>query len=63
MEGGARKKGVKTKLFGMVLIFLGLMDSMLSWRGGFAASEFYLLLITSGILLYVVGQIRSGRRT
>lgn len=63
MENDGPKKGVKTKLFGVILIFLGILDSMLSWRGGFAASEFYLLLIASGIVLYIIGAIRHGSKT
>ncbi len=63
MERDERKKGVKTKLFGVVLIILGALDSMLSWRGGFSVSDFYVLLIASGILLYIVGAIRQGSKT
>jgi hypothetical protein len=58
-----KKKGVTTKLFGVILIFLGILDSMLSWRGGFAVNDFYVLLIASGILLYIVGAIRQGSKT
>ena len=54
------RKGVVTKLFGVVLIFLGVLDSMVSWRGGFAVSEIYALMIVAGLALYVVGAIRSG---
>ncbi len=59
----SKKKGVTTKLFGVILIFLGVLDSMLSWRGGFAVSDFYVLLIASGILLYIIGAIRQGSKT
>ncbi|MFQ6024627.1 MAG: hypothetical protein ACE5NW_18080 [Acidiferrobacterales bacterium] len=34
MDNHQTKKGVKTKLFGVILIFLGVLDSMLPWRGG-----------------------------
>lgn len=54
------RKGVKTKLMGVVLVFLGLMDSMLSWRGGVELSDFYLLLIAAGLGLYLVGSIRDA---
>lgn len=54
------RKGYIIRLFGVVLIFLGVMDSMLSWRGGFTVSPFYLLLIGGGILLYAIGAIRRG---
>jgi hypothetical protein len=55
-------RGAKTRLFGVILIFVGLLDSMLAWRGGFAVGNFYIALIAGGILLYVVGAIRRGER-
>ena len=54
------RKGVVTKLFGVILIFLGVLDSMVSWRGGFAVSEVYALMIAAGLALYAVGAIRGG---
>ncbi len=56
------RKGVVTKLFGVILIFLGVLDSMVSWRGGFAVSEIYALMIVAGLALYAVGAIRGGGR-
>ena len=55
-----RKAGVKTKLFGVVLIFVGTMDAMLSWRGGLALDGFYVFLIAAGLALTVVGSIRQA---
>ncbi len=55
------RKGAIAKLFGVILIFLGMLDSLLSWRGGFAVNGFYAFLIASGIGLYIVGAIRRGR--
>jgi len=55
-------RGVAIKLFGVMLIFLGVLDSMLFWRGGFAAGEKYLVLILFGLLLYAIGAIRCGNR-
>lgn len=63
MDKDAPRKGTKTKLFGVILVFLGVLNSMLSWRGGFEVSEFYVLLFVCGILLYVIGTIRCGSRT
>ncbi len=54
------RKGVVTKLFGVILIFLGVLDSMVSWRGGLAVDEIYALMIVAGLLLYAVGAIRGG---
>ncbi len=57
------RKGAKTKLFGVILIFLGILDSMLAWRGGFAVNDFYILLIALGLFLYAVGAIRERSQT
>lgn len=57
------KRGVAIKLFGVALVFLGMLDSMLSWRGGFALPTTYVLLMAAGIFLYAVGAIRGGSRT
>ena len=54
------RRGVAIKLLGVVLIILGTLDSMLSWRGGFALSETYVLLIAAGIFLYAIGAIGLG---
>ena len=56
-------RGVAIKLLGVVLIFLGVLDSMLSWRGGFAVNETYILLIACGFFLFAIGAIRYGGRT
>lgn len=56
------RRGAIVKLFGVVLIFLGGLDSMLSWRGGFPPNDFYLGLLAAGLLLYAAGAIRSGGR-
>jgi len=55
--------GVKTKLIGMVLVFLGILDNMLSWRGGVEVSGWHVILIVSGLFLFAVGAIRSNRRS
>jgi hypothetical protein len=54
-------KGFIIKLFGVVLIFLGTLDAMLSWRGGFQPSNFYFWLIGAGLFLYAAGAIRRGQ--
>ena len=54
------KKGTKTKLFGVVLLIVGVLDCMLSWRGGLVVNEFYLGLLATGAALYAVGTIRGA---
>lgn len=61
MDDPGAKKGVKTKLFGVLLIILGGLDSMLSWRGGFAPSGIYVFLLAAGVALYGLGSVRSAR--
>jgi hypothetical protein len=56
-------KGVFMRLFGVVLVFLGLLDSLLSWRGGFALDGFYVFMIAAGISIFVVGTIKRGSKT
>jgi hypothetical protein len=53
------RKGVKTKLFGVILIILGILDTMLAWRGGFVVNGFYIFLLASGVFLYALGAIRD----
>ncbi|MCP5036464.1 MAG: hypothetical protein GY945_02575 [Rhodobacteraceae bacterium] len=60
MQDETSKKGVKTKLFGVVLIFLGALDSMLFWRGGLVVNDFYLLLFVLGCIVYIIGAIRGS---
>lgn len=56
------RKGVAIKLFGMTLLFLGVLDSMLSWRGGFRVEGAYALMMALGVFLYALGAIGSGSR-
>jgi len=55
----AVKKGVLFKLFGVVLIFLGALDTMMAWRGGFAVSATFVVLIAAGMFLFAVGAIKG----
>lgn len=57
------RKGAIPKIFGVVLIFLGVLDSMLSWRGGLTLDAFYVFLMASGALLYFIGAVRQGRES
>lgn len=61
MPDETEKKGIKTKLFGVGLIFLGALDSMLFWRGGLVINDFYLMLLVLGCIIYVIGAIRGNR--
>lgn len=58
-EQTTAKRGVKTRLLGLVMIFLSLLDCMLLWRAGMQPNDFYLLLFVVGGFLYAVGTIRG----
>ncbi len=60
MEGGVSNKGTILRLMGVVLIILGGLDGMLSWRVGVALSNVYIYLILAGVLLFIVGVLRRG---
>jgi hypothetical protein len=57
----AAPKGVKTRLIAVVLIFAGMMDAMLSWRGGFALETSTIVICAAGAALYAIGAVRGGR--
>jgi hypothetical protein len=52
--------GVKCRLFGVVLIGLGFLDSLLTLRGGFA-SGIYLTIIGIGFAFFAVGAVLRRR--
>jgi len=58
-------RGAIFRIFGVILLILGTLDVMLSWRGGFEVMPFHAGLIAVGILLCVIGAMRrhiGGRR-
>ncbi len=61
MSGQGERRGVKTKLLGVVMIILGVLDSLLTLRGGIP-DEKYILLIILGIAVYIIGAVRAGQR-
>ncbi|MDH3973676.1 MAG: hypothetical protein OEV42_05300 [Deltaproteobacteria bacterium] len=61
MEDVELKKGVKTRILGAVLTFLGSLNLLLSWRGGLHLIETSTLFLFSGIILFIVGSIRNNR--
>ncbi len=54
-------RGAVVKLFGVILIILGVLNTMLSWRGGFEILSLPVCFIIAGLLLNLIGSIlRSG---
>ncbi len=60
LSESAPRKGAAIKLLGIACIVVGVLDSMLFWRGGFQMDGAYALLIAFGFFLYALGAIRSG---
>lgn len=56
------RRGVKTKIFGFIIMALGVMDSLLTLRGGVPAYEF-LLLIVLGAVIFAIGTVRGMSKT
>jgi hypothetical protein len=54
-------RGAVIKLFGVILIILGGLNSMLAWRGGFEVISFYTILIATGALFCLIGSILHQR--
>ena len=61
-EAHDSSRGAIIRLFGVILVILGTLDSMLMWRGGFALSGVYVLMIATGVVLYAIGTIRGGQK-
>lgn len=61
METGHNRRGVKTRLVGFIVMVLGLLDTLLTLRGGIPAYE-YLLLILFGACIFAVGAVRGSRK-
>lgn len=55
--------GAIIKLFGVILIILGSLNTMLSWRGGFEVLSLPVFLIGIGLLLSMIGSIMYARRS
>lgn len=54
------RRGVKSRLIGVVLIALGVLDSLLTLRGGLPGEK-YLILIAVGAAVFAFGAMRSRR--
>lgn len=59
---GYPRRGVKTRLLGAILMMLGVLDSLLTLRGGVPAYEF-LMLVALGAVVFAVGAARGGNGT
>ncbi len=55
-------RGAVIKLFGVILIILGALNTMLSWRGGFEVLSLPVVFIVAGLLLNLIGSILRNSR-
>jgi hypothetical protein len=53
-------KGAVVRLFGVILIILGALNTMLSWRGGFEILSLPVFLIAAGCLLCLISVVLRG---
>lgn len=60
-EPAGKAFGAVVRLFGVVLIILGSLNTMLSWRGGFEMLSLPVYLLAVGGLLCIVGGILRGQ--
>ncbi len=60
---GGNSRGAIFRIFGVILVILGWLNIMLSWRDGFEVVPFHAVLIGTGLLLYLIGSIRRGGRS
>ena len=51
-------RGAIIRLFGVIMIILGWLNTMLSWRDGFEVVPFHALLIVTGLILCLIGAVR-----
>lgn len=56
------RRGVKKRIFGSVLFFLGMLNTLLSIKAGVEVQGLYLILIVTGIILFIYG-LWQGRQS
>lgn len=54
-------RGLAVRLMAVALILVGTFDMMLSWRGSLQIDGFYVILFTSGVVLYAIGSVLKSR--
>lgn len=56
-------RGAVIRLFGVILVILGTLDMMLSWRGSFAVEPFHAMIFVTGVLLCLIGAVRRQAKS
>ena len=53
------RKGAIPIVFGVILVILGSLDSLLAWRGSFDVSKFSVAIIATGVVIYCIGVVKG----
>ncbi len=61
MSAHGGPKGVKTRLIGVIMIFVAMMNAMLHWRGGFDLGTGAIVFFVAVISCYAIGAVLGGR--
>ena len=54
-----QKRGVGLRVFGSILILLGIINIIFSLKAGIEIQGFYILLIAAGTVLFIIGLRRN----
>ncbi|MCP4181971.1 MAG: hypothetical protein GY761_01420 [Hyphomicrobiales bacterium] len=55
--GEYKSHGAVTRLFGVIFIILGALNTMLSWRGGFEVLSLPIIFLVCGLVLCFIGSV------
>lgn len=53
------KRAVGLRVFGSILVFLGMLNIMFSLKAGIEVQVFYIIMIAAGTILFVIGLWRN----
>lgn len=56
--GEINSHGAVIRLFGVIFIILGGLNTMLSWRAGFEVLSLPVIFLAGGVLLCLIGSIK-----
>ncbi len=58
-RGAKGARGIVSLIFGSMLLFTGLLDTMFAFKTGIAGGTFNYIIIISGAVLLLTGLLRS----
>ncbi len=54
-----RPKGLRKKIFGSILFFLGGLNTMFAVKAGFKVETFFVVLLVAGALIFAYGLVEG----